>query len=502
MFRNTLAQSLFYFLSTILSVVLAPIMLAQLGLTIYGVWTVIGAVVMYAALLDAGIARSLARFVALYDARGEPETIKRCIGLGLIGVTVVGILLVPIGWIAGPILESALGVLTVEEMRLVMYASSAIFVAHGYAAVLAALPMGLRQMMPPNVALMIGGVVNFTVSVVVLLTSDSLVVYAWANAAAETATIGMMLIAVRRVWRAGIVAMPTWGLAKDVLGFSARAQAGWIADIVSMTSDRIVLGVIVDARAAGAYALASSVAMAIRSVGVLTVSAMIPTATADLVHGARDALRRMFRHYGPLSMGIAMPVFTLGGLAAPFLMIAWLGERTPDSVAILIVLCVAYAANVATGVATTLLTADGRPGFVSAFAACAAALNLVLSIGLGIAFGLWGVMAGTLISIVLLSVLLIVRFMREYQLSRADARRTFAPPTLLALAVAVPVVPVVVATEALGDTRWSAVALLVGVTLLYGVPYWLLAGRFGLLPARITWSGVRDFFAGRRLRTS
>lgn len=493
MFRNTLAQSLAFTTQTLFSLLLAPIMLHRFGLTLYGVWTVVGAIVTYAGLLDAGIARSLSRFIALYDARSEPHAIQRCIGLGLLAVTAVGSVMMPLAWVAAPILHAALGHLSVHDMRLVLLASTAIFVAHGYVGVLAALPEGLRRMLPPNVALSIGSAVNFAVSVGVLLASRSLVVYAWANAAAEALTIVLVLISVRRVWgRRRLVAMPTWALTREILGYSVSMQLVWLAALITTTTDRIVIGIMVGASAAGAYALAASVALGLRSLGILTISAMIPTATAEIVHGAKAAVATFFRRYAPVSSGLSIPVFALGALTAPFLLKAWLGEHTKDATAILIVLCFGYTANVLTGVATTLAMADGRPAFVSRNAIAGAALNLVLAVALAPLLGLWGVMAATVISIVALSATLLVRFFSDYGLLAADAVRAFVIPSSLSCALLVPLVPIVIATAPLATSRLSAAALLAAVTAAYAIPYWLLAGRAGLLPERIRLAALRS----------
>lgn len=491
MFRNTLAQSLQFVVTTGFSLVLGPIMLAQLGLTTYGVWAVVGALVVYASLLDAGVARALARFVAYYHARGENERVRQCIGLGLLTVTIVGLVLVPAAWLTAPIVHAATDRhLSLADTRSILLASCAIFIAQGYTGALVALPHGLQQMMPPNVMTMIGNTVNFAASVAVLLTSGSLVIYAWANAAAEAFTILLVAIAARRVWRQRLAAFPSRAVVRDVLAYSIRVQASWLADLINMTADRILIGVFVDVRAAGAYALGASVAAGIRSVGVLTVSAMIPTATAEIVKGAGEAVRGLFRRYAPLTLGLSLPVFALGMLSAPYLIMAWLGERPQDATTVLVVLLLAYAANVATGVPTTTLLADGKPGFVSANAMATAAVNVVLSLALAPVLGLWGVLIGTGVAIIGLSVVLIVRFMRSYGLTRADARRAFLPPTLLAAGIAAPLVPLVVATAELADGRLSALPLLAGVTLLYGVPYWLLASRARLIPERLTPSAL------------
>src|ERR1700733_5222952 len=117
MFRNTLAQAATYLSSQVFSFLLAPLMIARLGLTLFGVWAVVGAIATYATVLDAGITRALAHFVALYDTRGDERAIRECLGLGLCAFTLIGAVLLPLSWLAGPPLADALGHVSGDQMR-------------------------------------------------------------------------------------------------------------------------------------------------------------------------------------------------------------------------------------------------------------------------------------------------------------------------------------------------------------------------------------------------
>jgi O-antigen/teichoic acid export membrane protein len=360
-----------------------------------------------------------------------------------------------------------------------------IFTVQGYSSVLQALPQGLRRMVPPNVAVVIGNAVNFAASVAALLLSRSLVKYAWFNAGAETASALFVLISVRFVWHTRLVAVPSRARSREVLAFSLQSQLGWISDLINLQSDKIVIGLLVSAQAAGTYQLGSSVAGAIRAVGVISVSAMIPTATAMIAKEGRDAVGRLARHYLPRVLALTMPIFAVTAVCAPFLFTLWVGGAHHGVVPVLIALNVAYAVNIATGVPSTLSIADGRPGFVSRNSLQMAALNLVLTLALAPLLGLPGVVLGTVIAVSNLSAVFIASFADSYGLSGAEVRNAVVPPTVLAGALVIPFVPLVVLTSHLGDTRLSAAALLAGFGACYLALYWPLASRRGLLPHRL-----------------
>ena len=81
-FRNTVAQTAVLVTAYAFSFLLAPIMLARLGLAQFGVWAVTGAFATYAGLMDLGITRALGRFVALYHAQGDRRAVEQCFTLG------------------------------------------------------------------------------------------------------------------------------------------------------------------------------------------------------------------------------------------------------------------------------------------------------------------------------------------------------------------------------------------------------------------------------------
>ena len=484
-FRNTLALAGTYLSSQAFSFLLAPIMIARLGLTLFGVWTVVGAIAAYATVLDAGLTRALSRFVALYDAQGNARAIRECVGLGLLAFTLIGVVLVPLAWFAGPPLAHALGHVTGAQMRQILVASAAIFIVQGYSAVLQAVPQGLRRMVPPNVAVVAGNTANFAASVGALIASRSLVPYAWANAAAETASALFVLGSVRYVWRTRLVAFPSRERVREVLGFSFQSQLAWIADLINLQSDKIVIGLIVGPRAAGAYQLGSSVAGAVRTVGVISISALIPSATAMIANEGRAVVRRLALHYLPLVLGVSLPIFVVSALTAPFVFTVWIHHSAHGVVPVLIALNLAYAINITTGVPSTMSIADGRPGFVARNSLQMAALNLVLTVVLAPFFGLAGVVAGTVVAVGSVSAVFVVSFARSYGIGAAELRAAIVPPAKLATVLAAPFVPLVLATYHLGSTRLSAAALLVAFVAAYVAIYWPLASRIGVLPQRL-----------------
>ncbi len=484
LFKNTLAQSSSVLVGYLFSFVLAPIMIARLGLDQFGVWAVTGAFATYAGLLDLGIGRSVSRFVSVFDASGRERAIGECLGLGLIAVTVVGILASAAAFAGAPILSDQLGVLSAERMRVVALSSVAIWSFNGYCSVLNSAGIGKRQMVPPNVAGTIAAAINFAFSIAALAASADLVVYAVANAAASLIAIVPAFLAMRYLWKAPYFALPSRDLAKEVLVFGVKNQVGWLADLVNFQTDKVVIALIVDIRAAAVYEIASRVVMAVRGAALLSLSAMISTTAAQLVSEGRGVVRDVYRRYTLRSCAVALPLFMLAAVSSPFLLVAWLGRAPGESALLVPLLTLAYVAHFTTGGGSTISIGAGYPGVVSANSLLIAALNVVLTVALAPLLGLWGVVLGTFLALLSGSLRFTSRFLRLFGLEWRDFLAGVVPPGALALGLALPPAALAIAVG-VPPGRPSAVLLLGAAVLVYVPPYWLAASRRRYLPEKL-----------------
>ena len=490
LFRNTLAQSASVVAGYLFSFLLAPIMISRLGLDAFGVWAVTGAFATYAGLLDLGIGRSLARFIAVFDAADEQHRIDESVGLGLVATLVVGLLTAAVAALAAPLVSDKLGVLDAAEMRIVLLASVTIWTVNGIDGVLTAVGIGLRNMIPPNVATTAGVTINFAFSIAALALSSSLVVYALANAAAGAVALLPAALAMRYVWRSPYVAWPSRTLVREVLAFSLKNQVGWLAELINFQTDKVIIALLVDVRAAAVYEIASRVVLSVRGVASLTVSAMIPTAAARIVEEGREVIGEMYRRYTLRTCAISFPLYTFAAVAAPFLLIAWLKRAPGDAELLVPFLTLAYLVNVTTGVGSTITIGAGHPGVASANALLIAAMNVAFTVALAPLFGLWGVVSGTFLAVTLGSVIFNARFLRLFGLPLGDLLSGIVPPGVLALGLGIPPAALAIVVG-VPDGRPSAIFWLAISTAIYAIPYWLIATRRGFLPSRLEFPPLR-----------
>jgi O-antigen/teichoic acid export membrane protein len=297
------------------------------------------------------------------------------------------------------------------------------------------------------------------------------------------------------VWGAVPFAWPSRRRVREIAGFGIKAQVHGLSDLINLQTDKIILAFVVGVRAAASYELAARVVSAVRSVGLLTIAAMIPTFAAHIAQHGRDDLRRIYRRYTKLAVGLAFPIYALTCATAPLLLKAWLGEVPLHAPGVVVLLTLAYLCGTSCEVAMNIATSDGRPGLVASNSIVTAAANVALTLALAPVFGFWGVLAGTVVALTLGSVIFVVRYNRVYGMSWGDYLAAVMPPALLAFGVAA-IIGLWVLLVGWGEPlRLTSMLLVVGVAAGYALIYWPIASRLGFLPSKMTLRPMR----GRRL---
>jgi O-antigen/teichoic acid export membrane protein len=491
LFKNTLAQSAPVLSTFVFGFVLAPIMLDRLGLAQFGIWAVTGALAQYARLLDLGITNSISRFVALYDAEGNRRAVEETIGVGLLAAGFVSLVMLVLAVATTPLVHDVLGVIGAGEMRVVLLSAAGIAGANLLAAVISSVPIGLRRMGPPNVAATLGNVVNFLGSIAALVFSTRLDVYALANLGAAVAGLVFAVVALVWVWARPFLRRPTRARGMAIIGFGVKSQLVILADLVNVQTDKLIIAALLGPKTAGAYEIANRVVQGVLSLGILTLSAMIPTATADLVKRGRQVIAEYMGRYTVRSLAISFPLFGAVCISAPYLLEAWLGEVPADSVSVIVLLSLAFAINLVTGVAMTLVVADGHPGVVAQTAGLLVALNLGATLFAAPIFGFWGVLLATVLAQIVVSVIFMVRFHRRYELGYGPFLEAVAKPAAVVLGAAAPYGVWYLLGGGGADGRGPA---FLGVLLTGGVYFvvvWLIESRMELLPERLGFASVR-----------
>jgi O-antigen/teichoic acid export membrane protein len=435
---NTLAQSGPVFLAYAAAFVSAPIVLASIGLRAFGIWALTGALAQYGTLLDLGVGRAVSRFVALYDTNKDWQAIGDTLGTGLASVGFTVAIITGIAFGLSSVLAHAMHT-SIHTMRILLACSVVMLGCSLLNSVLAGYPIGLRRMLRPNLALAVGALLNFVFSVVAVSISHSLTVYATANAAASLIGIPVMLTLVLTMQPRFHPRIPSWGNTKTLMAYAMKDQVVRLGTLINYQSDKVVIAFAVGPRAAGAYELANRVAAAALSVGFLTVGALVPTVTADMAARGSRVVNATYKRLTTRSCALSFPFLVLAGSLSPALLGAWLGRDPHHAALILTSLCVAYVSTASVGVTYSFAAAAGKPGGPAVVALGMSAINIALTVSLAGPFGVYGVLAGTIVALIVGSVWQVFLVHRQLHLPTRPYLAALGHPLGASLAAALPV---------------------------------------------------------------
>src|SRR5437867_6447541 len=155
---------------------LTPFILHQLGASNFGLWTLIGSVLMYGSLLDFGIGGAVIRYVAEYRARGETEQARSLVATALCFYSVLGLVAIAAGSALAPFLPGRLNVPSGERASavwLVLLVGLRIGIAIPCTTAMAVL-RGLQRYDIASLINTVGAILSAAATVLVLLAGGGL----------------------------------------------------------------------------------------------------------------------------------------------------------------------------------------------------------------------------------------------------------------------------------------------------------------------------------------
>lgn len=448
--RNALGVYAVYGASMVSGLVVTPIVLHALGDETFGIWSFIGSITIYLAVLDLGLGPSVVRFTAEARGRDAPEETNQVASVALALYAAIG----AVTLLAGVALSWIVPVLIETPDELVWEARLATFIVT--VALAARFPLGLfynllgghQRLDVQNLGNFVGTVLYAVLVAILIPRGGGLVLLAALTLGVTLVRLGLPLFWLRREF-------PQLRLRRDYVT-RARvrelASVSWsnflvhVANKVVFSTDIVVVGIVLGAREAAIYAIASRLfQLAFGLASVLT--ALLYPAFAEYEGAGDEARQRRLLLSGLRGGSAAALVLALPLLLIPeHLLTGWLGDGYEDSAPVLALLAVVILIHQPIWLLTQYLVARGRQREIARLLVAAAGANVVLSIVLATTVGTWGVALATL-----LADAAVLAFAVPLWVSPAAGVRSLA----LARALARPALPaLVVAALVFGVARW------------------------------------------------
>ena len=417
---------------------LIPFMVSRLGVDMFGLWSLIFAVVWLFGLLDLGFATAAMTYVAELTASGDHAGRNEVLATLLVIYGVLGaICLALVATLAGPASGwFALSPDQAQPFTLALWLIGTVVAINFPASLVKAILIGSGRMHLVNGIELVITLVNAALIVILLEAGLGLVGVAAATAA--TMLLGplvMLPLAIRLT--PGLSASPrlfSRSRVRELLGFSVYFFIANVAVLIILRIDPVVIKAFLTLGAVAVYAVAAKIAEYTYLLNKQFSNALMPLVSQSKGAGDTDTVRRILVDGTRFLLAIAVPFIALLFFYADAIVVRWMGPEFAESVPLLRILLLAVLFSSIQLNAANVLGMTGEHRLVAFAMGGSAVLNLILSIVLIQRFGLTGVALGTLLATLVAELLLVMpRACRAQGIGLGSFLRNAIWPTMPAL---------------------------------------------------------------------
>ncbi len=440
--KNVVAGTLGRIFIVLLGLVVTSTLLANLGPTQFGLFTILTSFQAYFGVLDLGIGGGLVRFMTIYSERDEARVVRAITSFGFAFYLVLALVLLPGVFFAAPAVAAWLGVdasLTPTTIHAV-YAVYGLFIVSSMSGVITARVYSIHRM---DIVAMADAASGLTYAVAALV---FLPLYPTIGTALICLYLqvfmlmGLMVFYLLRLTPGLLLSNPFLtpkGLIRELFHFGFWTQINSVSAIVNLEAGKLIIGRYLGVAEVAPYQVGGRLAMVTRALPIQILTAMLPSLAAHFARGSTpEQTSDIYRSATRTLMLVTLVTVGFPAAVSSSLIGAWIGHDIPAAASIAVALMVSYSVNNLTGVGTLMLRARGMPKYETIYAVCSASLSIVSTILLLPRFGIYGVVYGTICGNVIGSVGFIFFFHRTLKIDFAKTVLPWLGPLIVSVAAA------------------------------------------------------------------
>lgn len=359
--RNTLFGIASHVWGLLVAFVVTPILIAYVGLDLYGVYVFFGAITAWLWILDLGLTDSAARTFSRLAALRDEDGFNRALASSLRVKLAVAAVLVPAAWFLADPLVRVLAFphpgISARAFQILTWT----FALANFASIPAAALTGNQRHDLVYSAYLGTSIPGTVVSVVLLVRGYGLLPYLWVQFAwiAASALLGWILLARYVPWSRPFAS--GGGALADLFRYARAMTLCRLTDSLFLNADRILVGATTaNPQLVSHYQLGASIATKARE-GTLTLLASSMPAAADLhARGEEEALSKLVRRGTRYVCLVAAPIYLFAVVFAEEALRLWLGQVPPDSATVLRILAAGHFLSLVAAAPQALGQAAGR----------------------------------------------------------------------------------------------------------------------------------------------
>ncbi len=404
--------------------VAAPYLVHKLGLSQYGIWMLVSAILGSMGILSTGFGDATVKYVSAYRGQNNPAGVERTIRATLTINALLGGLFGLLIWIAAPytvdhVFKIDLGFYTTTVLALRI--SAIILAIRSIESVFVSTLRAFERYGPPvklNVFLRTVIVIS---AVVLAALGHGVAAIMFATLFWSALVVVLQVMAARRVVSI-MTALPTFNRAAlaEVFSFGCFSWLQALAGVAFAYADRFLIAGMIGTAPLAIYVLCVQATQPIHGLGAAAFNFIFPHISYRHESGELDGPRRVFRLASWFSLAISVALaFPLIAFGRPLLRL-WMGNQIAnDGHVALALLAVAYALLAVNVVPHYALLAFGRVRFVAGLNFASGLFLVVVMAVLVPAFGLVGAAIGRITYSLVLVVPYLLSARAEFR-SRAE----------------------------------------------------------------------------------
>jgi O-antigen/teichoic acid export membrane protein len=421
---------------------LSPVLVHGLGDRRNGIWSLVESILAYLMLFDLGVAASVVRYVAKFEATRDQESLNRVFSTSLCIFAAAGALVLTIAlglaWfgmalfnVPPDLLGEARWMLALLGLNLALGLPLGVFPS---------VLDGLGRYPAKTLIRTASLVVRSGLYLAVLHAGGGLIALAWAITACTVAEhLGMAVAAWRYLpglrFSPALVDRATF---RTIRGYSVDALLAMLAGRISFQTDAVVIGAFLGPEYITFFAIAAKLVEQAKGSLRAVTTVLTPAVSAWEARGDDGAIRQTFLDSTRWVLWLILPVQVgLLVLGRPFLAV-WMGPRyVALSYPTLVILAVPLGLAMAQSICGRVLYGIGRLRWFSRAVLIEALANLLLSVALARPLGVEGVALGTAVPNVIANLAVALYVCRALRVGVAEyGRRAFLKPAVLAAGLA------------------------------------------------------------------
>jgi O-antigen/teichoic acid export membrane protein len=441
--HNTIFNFAGRFWSMILGLLLTPFIVVKLGMTGYALWSLVLVIANSLLTWDLGLGNALVRHVAHYYARQDYNGLNAVMSTALLLYMVLAAGAITLTIVLCPVVLSAFRVPLEQwdEAGWVLVTTVVAFALGKALGVFRGLVTGLQHMRLTNLIITLHATLNTLGTVVFLQLGYGLKGLALNEILTMVLTTSLSVVAALRVFPM-LRVNPLLLRRKTVttlLSFGLKVQITSLGAVISLQVNKLLIGYFLNLNLLAAYELGFKVVYSLISLLRLVSSAVMPAAAELHAKDDHDLLQQLYRKGSKYLVFVVVPLGFITVLHAHSITAAWLGMPPPEVARVIQFLMCAYGFNLLTTMGTAMARGVGHPEFETRYAVLVIVSNLLLDIVLMPILGLDGLLAATLVAIVLGSLYFLAQWHRFlHQTWRTLWHKLYAPPLWACLLATLP----------------------------------------------------------------